>query len=43
MCAPDYHRESVDAQRADRERAAAIEHLLAAKLERWVELEAGQS
>ncbi len=40
MCRPDYHRESVDAIRADRTRAEEIEHALARKFERWGELDA---
>jgi ATP-binding cassette subfamily F protein uup len=39
MAAPDYHKQGADVMRADRARAAAIEMLLAASLERWVELE----
>jgi ATP-binding cassette subfamily F protein uup len=39
MAAPDYHKQGADVMRADRARAAAIEILLAASLERWVELE----
>jgi ATP-binding cassette subfamily F protein uup len=40
MSTPDYHKRGADAIRADRQRAEAVEHLLAAKFERWVELEA---
>jgi ATP-binding cassette subfamily F protein uup len=40
MAAHDYYRQGADVMRADRARAADIETLLAAKLERWVELEA---
>jgi ATP-binding cassette subfamily F protein uup len=40
MCAPDYHRLGVDALKADRQRAAEIEHALAQKFERWGELDA---
>ena len=40
MCAPGYHRQTPDALRADRERAEAIEHLLAEKFERWAALDA---
>jgi ATP-binding cassette subfamily F protein uup len=40
MCAPGYHRQPPDALRADRERAEAIEHLLAQKFERWAALDA---
>jgi len=39
MNAADYHREGGDAIKRDTARAAEIEHLLARKLERWVELE----
>jgi len=40
MCAPDYFRLGPDALKADRERAAEIEHLMTAKFERWSELDA---
>jgi len=40
MAAPDYYKQGADVMRTDRARAAEIETLLAAKLERWVELEA---
>jgi len=40
MCAPDYHRQDVDRIKADRARAAVIEHELATKFERWGELDA---
>ena len=40
MCAPDYHQQSADARKADRQRAEAIEHLLAQKFERWAALDA---
>jgi ATP-binding cassette subfamily F protein uup len=40
MSTPDYHKRGADAIRADRQRAEAVEHLLAAKFERWAELEA---
>jgi ABC transport system ATP-binding/permease protein len=40
MCAADYHRQDVDRIRADRRRAEEIEHLLAARFERWGELDA---
>ena len=39
MAAHDYYIQGAEAMRADRARAAEIETLLAAKLERWVELE----
>ena len=39
MAAPDYYKQGADVMRTDRARAAEIETLLAAKLERWVELE----
>ena len=39
MAAQDYYMQGAEAMRADRARAAEIETLLAAKLERWVELE----
>jgi ATP-binding cassette subfamily F protein uup len=40
MSAADYYKQGADVLRTDRARAAEIETLLAAKLERWVELEA---
>jgi ATP-binding cassette subfamily F protein uup len=40
MCAPDYFRLGPDALKADRERAAEIEHLMTAKFERWSALDA---
>ena len=40
MSSADYHKRGADAIKADRARAEAIEHLLAAKFERWAELEA---
>jgi len=40
VCAPDYHRQGPDVAKADRARAAAIEHELAACFERWTALEA---
>jgi ATP-binding cassette subfamily F protein uup len=40
VCAPDYHRQGPDVAKADRARAAEIEHELAACFERWTELEA---
>ena len=39
MSRPDYHREGGDRIKADRARAAEIEHALAAKFERWAELD----
>jgi ATP-binding cassette subfamily F protein uup len=44
MSSADYHRQAPAQLKADRERAAAIEKLLAAKFERWAELDrkAGQ-
>jgi ATP-binding cassette subfamily F protein uup len=39
ISAPGYHRKGVEAIRTDRARAAAIEHELAAKFERWSLLE----
>ena len=39
MSEADYHREGADAMKRDAARAAEVEHLLAKKLERWVELE----
>jgi ATP-binding cassette subfamily F protein uup len=40
MMGAEYHRQGTTTIKADRERAEQIEHELAAKLERWVELEA---
>jgi len=40
MSSADYHRQGPDAIKADRVRAEAIEHELAAKFERWSTLEA---
>jgi ATP-binding cassette subfamily F protein uup len=40
MCAPEYHRQDVEAIKADRRRAEAIERLLTARFERWGELDA---
>jgi len=40
MAAPDYYRQPPEALRADQARAAEIEALLMAKLERWEALEA---
>jgi ABC transport system ATP-binding/permease protein len=40
MCTPDYHQQPADRLKADRERAEAIEHLLAQKFERWSALDA---
>jgi ATP-binding cassette subfamily F protein uup len=39
MSRPDYHREGGEKIKADRVRAAEIEHALAAKFERWGELD----
>jgi ATP-binding cassette subfamily F protein uup len=39
MSAPDYHRRGPDVLKADRERAVAIERLLADRYARWSELE----
>ena len=39
MCLPDYHREGPERIKLDRDRAAEIEHALAAKFERWGELD----
>ena len=39
MCRPDYHREGPERMKADRTRAAEIEHALAARFERWSELD----
>ncbi len=43
MCRTDYHKEGVDAIKADRRRAEEIEHALARKFERWGALDARQS
>ena len=40
MCAPDYHRQHVDAIKGDRRRAEEIERLLTVRFERWGELDA---
>jgi ATP-binding cassette subfamily F protein uup len=40
MCAPDYHRQDVDAIKDDRRRAEEIERLLTVRFERWGELDA---
>ena len=40
MCAVGYHQQPVDVLRTDRDRAQALEHLLAQKFERWAELDA---
>ena len=40
MSSADYHKRGAEAIKTDRQRAEAIEHLLAAKFERWAELEA---
>ena len=40
MCAAGYHQQAADVLRSDRERAQALEHLLAKKFERWAELDA---
>ena len=40
MSRPDYHREGADRIKADRVRAAELEHALAAKFERWGDLDA---
>jgi hypothetical protein len=40
MAEPEYYRQPHDALRADQQRAAEIESLLLAKLERWEALEA---
>jgi ABC transport system ATP-binding/permease protein len=39
MSRPDYHREGTEQIKQDRLRAAAIEHELAEKFERWSQLE----
>jgi hypothetical protein len=43
MCAPDYHRAGPDQLKVDRQRAEEIEHTLAAKFQRWGELDARTS
>ena len=43
MSTADYHKRGADAIRADRQRATEIERLLAAKFERWGELDAKAS
>jgi ATP-binding cassette subfamily F protein uup len=40
MCAPGYHQEAPEVLKANRARAQAIEHELAASFERWAELDA---
>jgi ATP-binding cassette subfamily F protein uup len=40
MSQPDYHRAGAERIKIDRQRAEAIEHELAAKFERWSDLEA---
>ena len=40
MCAADYHRQDLDAIKADRRRAEEIERLLAERFARWGELDA---
>ena len=40
MCAPDYHRVGAEQMRRDRERAAELATLIAARMERWEALEA---
>ena len=40
MCLPDYHQQDPALLRVDRERAQALEHLLAQKFERWAALDA---
>ena len=39
MSQPGYHREGAEKIKAGRTRAAEIEHLLAAKFQRWGELD----
>jgi ATP-binding cassette subfamily F protein uup len=39
MSSADYHKQGADAIKADRKRAADLEHLLAAKFERWSALD----
>ena len=39
MSSADYHKRGADAIKADRKRAADLEHLLAAKFERWSALD----
>jgi ATP-binding cassette subfamily F protein uup len=40
VCAPDYHRAGAEQMRADRERAAELDRLIAEGLDRWEALEA---
>ena len=40
MCAAGYHQQPAEVLKADRDRAQALEHLLAQKFERWAELDA---
>jgi ATP-binding cassette subfamily F protein uup len=40
MCAPGYHQQPGEALKADRQRAADLEHALALRFERWAELDA---
>jgi ATP-binding cassette subfamily F protein uup len=40
MASPDYHKRGPEGLKADRARATEIERLLAAKFERWAELDA---
>ncbi len=40
MSAPDYHRQDVAMQKADRTRAEEIEHTMTERFERWAELDA---
>jgi ATP-binding cassette subfamily F protein uup len=40
ISSPDYYRQGAEAIKSDRTRAEEIEHVLATKLERWVELDA---
>jgi ATP-binding cassette subfamily F protein uup len=40
MSAPDYHRQDVAMQKADRARAEEIEHTMTERFERWAELDA---
>jgi len=40
MSSPDYYKHGAEAIRSDRARAQEIEHILATRLERWVELDA---
>ena len=39
MSAAGYYQQPAEALKADRDRVAEIEHLLAAKFERWAELD----